>query len=114
MTHYKKGEIVLVPFPFSDRSKMKKRPAVVISSDDYNKQSYDIIIMAITSRISKKPQTGECIITDWNRCGLLKPSVIKPAVTTIENTIVIRTLGTLSTNDNNSVNETIRLLLGLS
>ena len=50
MTAYKRGDIVLVPFPFSDQTAVKKRPAV-ISSSQYNTTSHDIIIMAVTSRI---------------------------------------------------------------
>jgi mRNA interferase MazF len=36
MTAYERGDIVLVPFPFSDQTTTKKRPAVVISSSRYN------------------------------------------------------------------------------
>lgn len=39
MTSYKRGDIVLVPFPFSNQSAAKKRPAVVISSTPYNDAS---------------------------------------------------------------------------
>jgi mRNA interferase MazF len=43
------GDVILVPFPFTDQSSSKKRPAVVISTDRYNAQRPDFIIMAITS-----------------------------------------------------------------
>ena len=49
MIVYKKGDVVLVPFPFSNQTAAKKRPAVIISSDAYNNISSDIVIMAITS-----------------------------------------------------------------
>lgn len=49
MISYKRGGVVLVPFPFSDQTTVKKRPEVIISSDRYNDISLDIIIMAITS-----------------------------------------------------------------
>lgn len=47
MINYKQKSVILVPFPFSDQSTNKKRPAVVISSDEYNSKHYDIIVMAI-------------------------------------------------------------------
>ena len=48
MTRFNKGDVVLVPFPFSDQSITKRRPEVIISSDIYNHTSQDILIMAIT------------------------------------------------------------------
>jgi len=49
MIVYKKGDVDLAPFPFSNQTAAKKRPAVIISSDAYNNISSDIVIMAITS-----------------------------------------------------------------
>ncbi len=57
-TPYKKGDIILVPFPFSDKTFSKKRPAVVISSDVYNSQYFDIIIMAIKKKVSDLFHSG--------------------------------------------------------
>ena len=50
MTHYNRGDVVLVPFPFSDQTTTKKRPAVIISSNTYNDTSRDVVIMAVTVR----------------------------------------------------------------
>ena len=99
MTTYNKGDIVLVPFPFSDQTATKKRPAVIISSDRYNNTSSDIVIMAITSKTGKNLTTGECLINNWQDAGLLKPSVIKSAISTIEQTLVLKKLGRLSQKD---------------
>lgn len=46
MEGFVKGQIVVVPFPFSDLSDLKKRPAMVISSLDGN----NLILAQITSR----------------------------------------------------------------
>ena len=54
MTSYSFGDILLVPFPFTDQTSIKKRPTVVISSERYNRQKSDIIIMAITSQFNKE------------------------------------------------------------
>jgi len=45
------GDVILVPFPFTDQSTTKQRPAVVISSDRYQRERLDIIILAITSQV---------------------------------------------------------------
>jgi mRNA interferase MazF len=43
MTHYNRGDVVLVPFPFSDQTTAKKRPAVIISSSTYNDTSRETL-----------------------------------------------------------------------
>ena len=99
MTTYNKGDIVLVPFPFSDQTATKKRPAVIISSKSYNNTSSDIVIMAITSKTDKTLTIEECLINNWQDAGLLKLSVIKPAISTVEQTLVLKKLGRLSQRD---------------
>ena len=64
------GDVVLVPFPFTDRSGTKKRPAVVVSSVGYNVNRRDIVIMAITSQVRPPLAFGEAMIADWQSAGL--------------------------------------------
>lgn len=45
--NYAFGDVILVPFPFTDQSTKKQRPAVVISSSSYNAQRPDVILLAI-------------------------------------------------------------------
>jgi mRNA interferase MazF len=95
MTTYKFGDVMLVPFPFTDQSTTKKRPAIIISSENYNRCKPDLILIAVTSKISTNLQFGEIFIDEWSTAGLIKPSVIKPIITTTENSLVIKKLGTL-------------------
>jgi len=113
MTVYERGDIVLVPFPFSDQTAAKKRPAVVISSNSYNNASADIVIMAITSQTEKSVGIGECLIKNWEEASLLKPSSIKPAISTIEQKLVLKKLGKLSPEDLTSMDNTLKELLDL-
>jgi mRNA interferase MazF len=87
------GDVVLVPFPFSDQSGTKKRPAVVISNQAYNNHRRDILIMAITSHVRTPLGLGEAMVGDWQSAGLVKVSAIKPVVTTIEQRLVLRMMG---------------------
>lgn len=47
------GDLLLVPFPFSDQSGKKVRPVIVISNSNFNKNSEDVIVVGVTSNISK-------------------------------------------------------------
>ena len=113
MTAYKRGDIVLVPFPFSDQTTTKKRPAVIISSSLYNETSQDIIIMAVTSQTEKTSEIGECLIKNWKEAGLLKPSSFKPAISSIEQKLVLKKLGFLAADDIVSLNVTLKILLDI-
>ena len=57
-TRYRRGDIVLVPFPFTDLSSTKKRPALVVSPDKFNEHAQDVVLVAITSQPSAR-------ISDW-------------------------------------------------
>lgn len=112
MTTYKFGDIILVPFPFTNQTTSKKRPAVVVSSDEYNTGRPDLIIMAITSRLHQVNKLGEKLVADWQSAGLLKPSVFKPILATIENTLVLRKLGSLKSEDRHTIELILQDILG--
>ncbi len=69
------GDVVLVPFPFTDQSGTKKRPAVVVSGANYNTSRRDIVIMTITSQWRTPLGFGETMIGDWQAAGLIKASL---------------------------------------
>ncbi|MGG6265403.1 type II toxin-antitoxin system PemK/MazF family toxin [Leptolyngbya sp. AN03gr2] len=112
MTTYDFGTVVLVPFPFTDQTTTKKRPAVIVSSALYHQQHPDLILMAITSQTKPTNKIGEAAIADWQSAGLLKPSVIKPILTTIEPKLVLRTLGQLSQSDQQILQQILQTILG--
>ena len=106
------GEVVLVPFPFTGQSGTKKRPAVIVSGSGYNTGRRDLVIMAITSQVRAPLGFGEALVADWQAAGLIKPSVLKPVVTTIEQGLVVRTMGSLSAADLRTLRETIVQVIG--
>ena len=57
-TIYKKWEIVLVPFPFTDLSSAKRRPALIVSPDNYNVEK-DVVIAYLTSQMNLSPRVGD-------------------------------------------------------
>lgn len=109
---YALGDVILVPFPFTDQSTTKRRPAVVISSGRYNTARPDLILLAITSQVRASLAFGEALIVDWQPAGLIKPSVFKPLITTIEQVLVIKRLGNLSTDDETALRAVIDKIVG--
>ena len=114
MTSYNFGDVVLVPFPFTAQTTDKKRPAVVISSDVYNAEYPDRILIGITSQVSSSLKVGDIIITDWRSAGLLKASMIKPVITTIEKQLILKKLGRLQDVDIQSLKEGLIGIIGNS
>lgn len=90
-TTYKKWDIILVPFPFTNLSSIKKRPGLVISPDDYNK-GMDIVILFITSKIDREKKIGDYLIEKWEESALPKPSMILMKFATIDKSIIIKKL----------------------
>ncbi len=109
---YNFGDVVLVPFPFTNQATTKQRPAVVVSSTAYNVNRPDLILMAISSQMGPAGIIGEVAVTEWQQAGRLKPSVIKPIITTVEKRLVRRKLGELEAVDRTTLESALRLILG--
>ena len=110
-TGYSFGDIVLVPFPFTDQTGTKRRPAVVVSSRRYHTERPDVVIMAVTSQM-RPGGFAEVSVKEWKAAGLLKASVIKPVLATIDATLVVRTLGQLKDDDQQALRLALKGILG--
>ena len=55
---------------------------------------------------------GEVQIQDWRAAGLLKPSVLKPILTTIDPSLVLKKLGQLAPTDQAALRQALSIILG--
>ena len=76
---YKQREIVLVPFPYSDLSSNKRRPVLIVSSDNYNKNFPDVVVCVITSNLHKDGYSVELENNEDLEIGVLPESSIVKA-----------------------------------
>ena len=113
MTSYDFGDLVLVPFRFTDQTATKMRPAAVISSAAYHRHRPDLLILAVTSQTRPVQGFGEATVAKWHQAGLLKPSVMKPVIATIDRALVLRRLGRLEDEDNQSMQQLLSAILAL-
>src|SRR5438067_1797153 len=97
-TSYKRGDVVLVPFPFTDLSSSKQRPALVISGDSLNTTRDDLLLAAITSHVPAKLEPDQFPIpaSDLGTCGLPKSSIVRLSkLVALHRQLVIKRIGSL-------------------
>jgi PemK-like, MazF-like toxin of type II toxin-antitoxin system len=66
------GDVLLVPVPFTDLTSQKRRPVIVISNNDYNRATADIVVVAMTSDPAMNAYTLTITQADME-AGTLKP-----------------------------------------
>ena len=107
---YQKGDIVLIPFPFTDLSGSKVRPAVVLVS---HKKSPDIIVIFITSK-PKRVAHSQVSIQPTVQNGLKVPSaLLADKIATLDTKVVIGKLGVCHSDTIVALDKELRKLFGL-
>jgi mRNA interferase MazF len=103
-TTLKQRDIVLLPFPYTDLSGSKKRPALVISSEKFNEKHADIICCAITSKKADDPEAVIINNEDLDFGQLMKESKVKPhRLFASDKVLVYKVLGRLNKEKTNDV-----------
>lgn len=112
MIAYDQGDVVLVRFIFTDETGASRRPAVIISTDNYHQGRQETIVAAITSNVDRV-LVGDHLIDGWQEAGLLFPSVATGIIRTIKQAMIERQLGTMPAADMQAIQEQLRHVLGL-
>jgi mRNA interferase MazF len=110
---YQRGDVLLMPFPHTDLSAKKTRPVVVVSGNDYHASRPDLLVAYITSQISFVGPL-DYLLTDWAAAGLMKPSLVRPKLATLEPTLIVHRPGRLTATDLAEVDRRLALSLALS
>jgi mRNA interferase MazF len=102
------GDVVVVPFPFSDLTQTKRRPALVVASLDGD----DLILCMVTSREVRDRHALPLDDQDFASGGLPVPSNIRPSrLFTAHATIITRVVGRISGKKLGDVHSVIKSLL---
>ncbi|SJM91685.1 PemK-like protein [Crenothrix polyspora] len=113
MTSFNRGDVILVDIVFSGAIGSKRRPAVVISTESFNKSGSKLIVVGITSNISVPFRPGDMLLADWSLAGLLKPSAVRGIIATVDKLDITHKLGKLSSKDMSSVERSIATIIGI-
>jgi mRNA interferase MazF len=104
--NFSKGEVVLLPIPFTDLTSRKVRPAVVIG---LSRHAGDLFVVPVSSQL----QNVDILLIDWNAAGLNVACGIKSQIATIEARLVVKTVGRLSSKDQAALEQQLRVWLQL-
>ena len=110
MTNFSKYDVVVVKFPFASSLKYKARPSVILSSDIYNESKRETLIILAISSSKENKLDFELEIHNWQKAGLLKSSIFKSSIATIEKEFVISKLGRLDEEDSKKLEKMIEVI----
>jgi mRNA interferase MazF len=103
-----KGDIVLIPFPFTDLSGNKLRPAVVLAVT-----KLDLTVCFITSQLQWQEPT-DVVLQPKVSNGIKKPSLIRVSkIATLDKTLTLGKIGSIDTLESNDLNIKLKQLLQL-
>lgn len=105
---FEPGDVVVVPFPFTDKKAGKRRPALVISDAAHFNIGHSVLAM-ITSR-GNAPWPLDAPILDGNAAGLSAPSMVRMKLFTLDERLILRKVGALSVKDAKSVASALKKL----
>jgi mRNA-degrading endonuclease toxin of MazEF toxin-antitoxin module len=105
--HY---DVVVVPFPFTDRRASKRRPALALSTEKFSTEAGHTVLAMITS--AKNPPWPSDVVIEAGRAGLPAPSKVRMKLFTLDNRLILHRAGSLSENDKRAVAEALKRVFG--
>jgi len=91
------GDVVVTDFPGA--TGIKRRPAVVLSSDKYHETRPDAIIGVIESHLPAVTSSTDHVLLDWSEAGLRLPSAFRAYLMTVPRASLSARIGHLSERD---------------
>ena len=99
--------VVEVPFPFSDLPRSKRRKALVLSSEAFNRRNGATILMMITSA-GQSQWHLDVPLEQWSAAGLNKPCVARAKLFTLDNRLILGRTGVLAPGDAEAVRRAVQ------
>lgn len=107
---FERFDVVVVPFPFTDKSAVKKRPAVILSNADFNQSSGHAVMAMITSATGHDWPL-DVAISELDRAGLNVPCAVRCKLFTLDQRLIIRKAGELGSKDKRALAAALKSLL---
>ncbi len=110
---FERYDIVVVPFPFTDRASTIRRPALVLSDPTPFGAETSQCLMAMITRAARSTWPFDVPITELASAGLGKGGVIRMKLFTLDQSLVLRRIGVLGADDRAAMRAALMGHLGL-
>jgi mRNA interferase MazF len=101
---FSRGEVVLLPIPFTDLSSRKVRPAIVVG---HSAHSGDLFVVPVSSVL----KNVDLVLQDWKGAGLNVLCGVKSQIATVEEVMVVKSVGRLRAQDLAALEKRLRMWL---
>src|SRR4051794_26427265 len=106
------GEVISIDFPGAIST--KRRPAVILSTNEYHAARPDIIVGLFTTQIAKASAPTDHVLSDWRAAGLRAPSAFRAYLATLPKAAIISRVGRLAASDWQAVQECVKRAIAVS
>jgi len=104
---YEPLDVVVVPFPFTDSSRKKRRPALVLSQKAKFGALIEHSVLAMITSQKNEPWPLDVTIKHKNESGLTAPSIVRMKLFTLDNRLILKKVGHLSKADQEQVKQNL-------
>ena len=105
-------DVVVVPFPFTDREASKRRPALVLTRSDFNQNARHSVLAMITSA-DQSGWPGDHRIEDLDAAGLPTECVVRLKLFTLDHRLILRKAGQLAASEQKKLQAAWKSLLAV-
>ena len=93
-------DVILVPFPFSDLTAVKKRPCLILCVLNPKGLEAHYVVSMMTSSTARISFPYDVALEEWKKAGLPKKSIVRLAkLVTIDSALIRKRIGRISAND---------------
>jgi mRNA interferase MazF len=107
---FNRFDVLVVPFPFTDRAATKRRPAVVLSSAEGFHRSAEHLVLSMVTSATDATWPLDVSIKDLKSAGLNVECAVRFKLFTLDQRLVLRKVGVLGTNDQKRVTAAVKTL----
>ena len=109
----RRGDVVILDTPFPDDTGSKRRPGVIVSTEEFHRGRREVLIASLTGNVARR-LVGKYILLDWALAGLDRSSATSGQMETAARSRISRRIGSVSGRDMAGITESLKEIFGLA